>query len=151
MNYLENHFHSTVFRDKILRVNGFTINPLTIERVVNQLKNIDPKSSSGITEIESKIFKHCSIELGKVMCLLFNKCINQSTIPDEWKITYVTPVPKPKNPKSNSSNYSSSSSSSSYEFKACVSRKTTITVIFEILRCLCYDPWALFLANGPVI
>lgn len=39
------------------------------------------------------------------MCLLFNRCIELSSVPDEWKITYVTPVPKPKGSKSNPNNY----------------------------------------------
>ena len=104
-DYLSLHFNNQSFMNKLAAIETFELQPFPTSTVIDQLKSIDADSSPGITEISPKVLKHCSSELGKVFSLLFNRCVASSSIPDEWKITYVSPVPKPKGNKTDPSNY----------------------------------------------
>lgn len=66
---------------------------------------MDKLSAPGISDIESKLIKHCVDSLIQPLVELFNLCISKNRIPDQWKIAYVTPVLKPKAPKSSLDSY----------------------------------------------
>ena len=55
--------------------------------------------------IETVIFKDSANELCSALTDLFNHCIKDSKIPEDWKISYVTPVYKGKGSKSELENY----------------------------------------------
>lgn len=77
---------------------------ITENDILQQLESLDHKSSAGYFGIETCVFKECRFELCKVLALLFNRCLNDSSIPEEWKTSFITPVFK-KGAKSNLDNY----------------------------------------------
>ena len=73
---------------------------------VNELlRKINAKSTPGSIDIEATVFKECSHELTPIISDLFNLCLNLNAIPDEWKISHVTPIFKGKGNKSSLENY----------------------------------------------
>ena len=79
---------------------------LTNETIVlEQLKKMNPKSAPGSVNIESKIFKECAPQLAPALSELLYLCIENKTIPDEWKIAHITPIYKVKGQKSSLDNY----------------------------------------------
>ena len=46
-----------------------------------------------------RILKECSVELAPVFCKLFNLCLEKETLPDIWKLSAISPLPKTANPK----------------------------------------------------
>ena len=79
-----------------------TISEVTI---LHHLDTMNSKSAPGSVEIEAKLFKECSNELLAVITNLFNYCLDSNAIPDEWKISHITPVFKGKGKKSSLDNY----------------------------------------------
>ena len=56
----------------------------------NALTELDQDSSPGYIGIETVIFKESANELSSALTDLFNHCIKDSKIPEDWKISYVT-------------------------------------------------------------
>jgi hypothetical protein len=83
----------------------FYIKEFSSEEVGNALKDMRSDSDPGFVGIDAIVFKECSEELKHVLCALFNKCLSNSEIPDDWKISYTTPVYKGKGSKSDLGNY----------------------------------------------
>ena len=71
----------------------------------NALTELDQDSSPGYIGIETVIFKESANELSSGLTDLFNHFIKDSKIPEEWKISYVTPVYKGKGSESELVNY----------------------------------------------
>ena len=74
----------------------FKYTEISDSSVSKLLASIDPDSSPGIVGIETKVFKHCHNELAPHLARLFNACVKSGTIPNEWKIAYITPNFKTK-------------------------------------------------------
>ena len=73
-------------------------------RVKNLLCNSNANKAMGPDKINGKVLKNCSSSLSTPLSILFEKCYNSSSIPDEWKAALVVPVHK-KGPKANVENY----------------------------------------------
>jgi hypothetical protein len=69
------------------------------------LRKINSKSSPGSVDIEALVFKECADKLEPTLTDLFNVCLTQNEMPDEWKISHVTPIYKGKGIKSSLENY----------------------------------------------
>jgi hypothetical protein len=77
----------------------------TPSTTLKHLSKLDPKSAPGICGIESEIFVYCANVLAIPLTNLFNVCIESNCVPDEWKISYITPIYKGKGSKSSPDNY----------------------------------------------
>jgi hypothetical protein len=57
---------------------------------------MDGSSSVGITEIPVSIVKYSKVFFSQHLAELFNYCIVDNCIPDDWKVAVVTPLYKNK-------------------------------------------------------
>ena len=55
--------------------------------------------------IETRVFKDCASELKDCFTDLFNLCLSTGSIPDDWKVAFLTPIYKGKGSKSSLDNY----------------------------------------------
>ena len=71
----------------------------TVTEVNAVLKRCIPGKASGPDAIPTKILKACANQLADILCLLFNRCLAASYIPQLWRRSEVVPVPKKPKPK----------------------------------------------------
>ena len=62
------------------------------------IRRIEGKSSSGYDSISSKLLKTLALPASHYLAHLFTKSMQTSTIPEEWLLSVITPVPKKSNP-----------------------------------------------------
>lgn len=74
----------------------FKFSPISLKEIEDLNSQIDNFSSPGTTGIPVKIIKFCSYELGLILSLFFNNCINSGSVPDEFKFAVVSPLYKGK-------------------------------------------------------
>ena len=74
--------------------NGEFITDIKIEQidVQNKLKNLDPNKSPGPDKLYPRVLKELNVELAGPLTVLFNKSINMSKIPTEWKLAETTAI-----------------------------------------------------------
>jgi len=77
---------------------------VTLNGVVNLLKNIKEHKVFGPDKIPNRLLKECATEIAPSLVLLFQASIKQSKVPSEWKHALVSPIYK-KGDKSLPSNY----------------------------------------------
>ena len=65
-----------------------------INEVTKLLKDINIHKSSAIPNLSSKVLKLACLALADQFTYLLNLCLSSNEFPDEWKQTYVTPIPK---------------------------------------------------------
>ena len=78
--------------------------PVTPREVVEMVRLINVQSSVGPDSISPRFLKNCIANLAYPLSKIFNISINQSFIPDEWKIANITPIFK-SGDRSNPLNY----------------------------------------------
>ena len=104
--YISKHYNQAVEQNcKLISSPAFSFTELSVSSVSKSLANLDPNSSPGIVGIETRVFKHCHEELARHIARLFNECLRTSTIPNEWKISFLTTILKAKAPKSSLTSY----------------------------------------------
>ena len=95
--FLLNHFLSPARLSSFINnQDQFSFKPIDREKLLKLLLSIDADSAPGASHLESSIIKHCANEIVDSLLFVFNLAINSNTILDEWKISFVTPVLKPK-------------------------------------------------------
>jgi hypothetical protein len=57
-------------------------------------------SAAGIVGTESRILKKCAFELKDYFRDFFNFCLSTGSVPDEWKVAFLTPIYKGKRSES---------------------------------------------------
>ena len=62
-------------------------------RVKNLLCNLNANKAMGPDKINGKVLKNCSSSLSTPLSILFEKCYNSSSIPDEWKSSFGSTCP----------------------------------------------------------
>jgi len=77
---------------------------VTLNGVVNLLKNIKEHKTFVPDKIPNRFLKECSTEIVPSLVLLFQASIKQSKVPSEWKHALVSPIFK-RGDKSLPSNY----------------------------------------------
>ena len=70
------------------------------EEVLSILSSLDTSKSKGADKIGPKLLKSCASSLCKPLALLFQRCIDLSCIPSEWKFHSITPLFKKGDPSS---------------------------------------------------
>ena len=80
--------------------------PITINEagVRKLLQNIKPQKAAGPENIPARILREATNNLAQAMTILFQASIDQRTLPDDWKITYVAPIFK-KGDRCKAANY----------------------------------------------
>ena len=84
--------------------NTMFFNPITEDEVLEVVKNLDAKKSTGHDGFSILIIKKLAAELSVPLALIFNMSIKDGTVPDELKIARVVPIHK-KESKNNFTNY----------------------------------------------
>ena len=72
--------------------------------ILEELTSLDPTKACGLDNIGPNLLKHCSIALATPLHHLFSMCIQQCSIPSEWKIHLISPIHK-SGDKSSIKNY----------------------------------------------
>ena len=104
--YIAQHLHEAVeLKSKLSTSPTFKFAEFSQTMVSKILSSLDPSSSPGIVGIETRVFKHCHEELAPHLTYLFNLCVLQGVIPNEWKVSFIAPILKPKSPKKSVSSY----------------------------------------------
>ena len=67
---------------------------VSVEEVVNNLRNLDVTKAHGPDGIHPRLLKECSEQIGPSLCALFNHSLNCGRVPIEWKAANITPVHK---------------------------------------------------------
>ncbi|CAB4017575.1 Hypothetical predicted protein, partial [Paramuricea clavata] len=67
---------------------------VSVEEVVNNLRNLDVTKAHGPDRIHPRLLKECSEQIGPSLCALFNHSLNCGRVPIEWKAANITPVHK---------------------------------------------------------
>ena len=62
------------------------------------LRRINPSKSPGPDLIKGRVVKECTEELTSVLCQLFNRSLQENTIPTLWKRSEIRPIPKTNRP-----------------------------------------------------
>ena len=73
---------------------SFVLQEIKEENVSSSIDKIKLALSKGINEIPPKFVKLSKCVPSPVLAKLFNKCVQQETFPDIFKIAYVIPIPK---------------------------------------------------------
>ena len=77
---------------------------ITKDTVLKKLKQLDPTKSPGPDGFHSRVLKELADELAEPLAMIFNKSLEEGSLPDEWKDANVSPIFK-KGEKSNPGNY----------------------------------------------
>ena len=70
--------------------------------VIKLLTCLDPAKASGPDNIPTRFLKVCANEIADALTLLYNACLKQGKVPDDWKHASISPIFKGGN-KSRSS------------------------------------------------
>lgn len=73
---------------------SFVMHEIIEEEVIDCINNIKSHSAPGLDGISPKFVKMAKTIVAPYLTKLFNKCINEETFPDQFKIASVTPIPK---------------------------------------------------------
>ena len=107
VEYINKRFHNLKKYDKHLSTPRelFTFQHTTTEIISSLIKDLNPTSDPGISEIPSKVIKACEESLSPIFTNIFNAAISLSSIPTEWKSAVITPLYKKKGDKKDINNY----------------------------------------------
>ena len=67
---------------------------IEVNEVESCLQNLKSSRVSGPDEIPARLLKECSQQLAHSLCSLFNKSLQVSRLPSEWKNANVIPIHK---------------------------------------------------------
>ena len=70
----------------------FEFSPVTVDLVMQSIKNIDPKKATGYDNIPGKLIRIAYRELSVPICNLMNTCIAMRTFPTPFKFADVSPI-----------------------------------------------------------
>jgi hypothetical protein len=90
--FINDHFMKLKREGHVKIDNLFKFDNFTIEKVQDAIAKLDSTSSCGISQIPVSILKNSSKFLSPILCSLFNTCLKQSKIPDEFKIAIAFPL-----------------------------------------------------------
>ena len=82
----------------------FTLNLISTKEVNNLIESINPDKSTGMDDIPPKLLKIAAPIVSESLAFIFNRCIDSSIYPDEWKAAKVIPIHK-KDDKDDVNNY----------------------------------------------
>ena len=78
---------------------SFDLHKVTYDDLMKAIKNLRSDCSTGYDNIPAKFIKPVADYLVSPLTNIINHCITTSTVPSEWKISRICPVPKVMNPQ----------------------------------------------------
>ena len=73
----------------LAQMEEFSIN---YDKLLEKLSELDSSSSPGPDGIHPMVLKACAQVLTLPLCLIFRKSLNESVLPDDWKVSRVVPI-----------------------------------------------------------
>jgi hypothetical protein len=67
---------------------------ITLEKVTHKLDKLKPDKSCGLDEVHPRVLKECKNELAPALKILFEKSLQDSEVPDIWKLGWIIPLHK---------------------------------------------------------
>ena len=67
---------------------------ITRSDIYEVLSNLDTTKARGSDNIHPLVLKNCSISLLEPILHLFTQCLKSGSLPSQWKIHKITPIPK---------------------------------------------------------
>ena len=77
---------------------------ITKEKVCNKLGQLKENKAPGLDRLSPKLLNEIKMEISEPLCLIFNRSLQDSGVPEDWKIANVTPIFK-KGSKLSAGNY----------------------------------------------
>ena len=74
------------------------------DEVLDIILSLDTNKASGLDGVSARMLKETAYIISPMLCTLFNESISTGTVPNSWKVSLITPVPKHGEP-SDPSNY----------------------------------------------
>jgi hypothetical protein len=87
------------------QMNSFKFEKTNNKQVEKLLNDLSSTSGPGASGISSKVLKSAASVFTPIITNLFNDCIEQAVLPDEWKMAIVTPIYKNKGSNEDMNNY----------------------------------------------
>jgi hypothetical protein len=75
-----------------------------VEKVKEKIDCLNPNKSCGPDGLRARTLRELSAELSEPITIIFNKCLNEGVVPDDWKLSNVTGIFK-KGDKTDPGNY----------------------------------------------
>ena len=97
---LANEINDNFINDLPHNPNSFGLRVVTHEEVQKAIKSLRSDCSTGFDNIPTKFVKAVADLLASPVTHNIKNCIQTSTVPDDWKVSRICPVPKVENPKS---------------------------------------------------
>jgi len=69
--------------------------PPTWEEWLATLQSLPNDKAYGPSKLHNEFYKHAGLSTKKLTWILAKMCFQQGIIPDEWKLAYIYPIPKP--------------------------------------------------------
>ena len=73
---------------------SFVIHEVSEDEVRTSLNNVKAHTAHGFDHTPAKFIKTAACVLTPFLTRIFNKCVEQETFPNDYKIAYVVPIPK---------------------------------------------------------
>ena len=73
-----------------MNVDSSTFNPVSLKKIVTEIKSLNPKKATTFQNIPPKILKNNSDICSEPLREIINNCIRSSTFPDELKCADVS-------------------------------------------------------------
>ena len=67
---------------------------ITKDKVCNKLGQLKENKASGPDRWSPKLLKEKKMEISEPHCSIFNRSLQDSSVPEDWKIANVTPILK---------------------------------------------------------
>jgi hypothetical protein len=77
---------------------------VTDENILKELSTLKENKAPGVDNMHPKLLRECANEIARPLCIIFNKSLNESKVPLDWKRANVTPIFK-KGSKKDPGNY----------------------------------------------
>ena len=65
---------------------------ITKDKVYNKLCQLKENKASGPYRLSPKLWREIKMEIGEPLCSIFNKSVQDSSVPEDWKIANVMPI-----------------------------------------------------------
>ena len=75
-----------------------------VETVAGKINALNPNKACGPDKLRARTLCELSAELSEPITILFNKCLTEGVVPNDWKLSNVTGIYK-KGDKTDPSNY----------------------------------------------
>ena len=78
---------------------SFAMHEISEDEVRTSINNVKAHTAHGFDRIPAKLIKTAASVLTPFHTRIFNKCVEQETFPNDYKIAYVVPIPKVSSPQ----------------------------------------------------